>query len=153
MTQELAAHARGLVEGSRIGVLCTNSHLKPGFPFGSVTPYAIAVDGTPLFLLSSMAMHTDNIHADPHASLFVAQQSEEGDLLSAARVNVFGLIAEIPESDLTEARNRYLATHPQAEQWVDFDDFAFYQLAIESAYYIGGFGSMGWIEAIEYNHK
>lgn len=153
MTQELAAHARGLVESSREGVLCTNSQLKAGFPFGSVTPYAIAADSAPLFLFSSMAMHTDNIHADPHVSLFVAQPAEEGDLLNAARVNVFGVIAEVPQSDLTDVRNRYLATHPQAEQWIDFDDFTFYRLEIDSAYYIGGFGTMGWIEAIEYNRK
>jgi hypothetical protein len=97
-----------------------------------------------------MAMHTDNIQADPLVSLFVAQQSLDGDTLSAARVNVLGRILEVPESEEPEVRGLYLAAHPEAEQWVDFGDFAFYRLEIDSAYYIGGFGSMGWIGAIEY---
>ncbi len=153
MPADLAKEARELVESARSGVLCTNSHLKPGYPFGSVTPYAVDGRGSPLLLLSYMAMHTDNIQVDPLVSLFVAQQSPEGDALSAARVNILGRITAVSEKEVPEVRSLYLAAHPEAEQWVNFGDFAFYRLEIDSAYYIGGFGSMGWIEAIEYTKQ
>ncbi|HKC51124.1 MAG TPA: heme iron utilization protein, partial [Myxococcota bacterium] len=31
-----------------------------GFPFGSLTPYALRADGTPFVLISAIAQHTRN---------------------------------------------------------------------------------------------
>ena len=49
----------------RVGTLSTVSRKQPGFPFGSVMPYALDSRGRPVFLISSMAMHTQNLQADP----------------------------------------------------------------------------------------
>ena len=48
--------------------------------------------GRPIFLVSSMAMHTQNLNADPRASLFVTQPGVTGDPLGAARVTLMGTV-------------------------------------------------------------
>src|ERR1017187_5214321 len=68
-----AERARTLVDLTRIGSLSTLSRKQPGFPFGSVMPYGLDDQGRPIFLISTMAMHTQNLQADPRASLLVTQ--------------------------------------------------------------------------------
>ena len=55
----------------RVGSLSTLSRKQAGFPFGSVMPYGLDDHGRPLFLISTMAMHTQNLQADRGASLLV----------------------------------------------------------------------------------
>jgi putative heme iron utilization protein len=144
---ELAQRARDLVASQRSGVLCTNSTHKAGFAFGSLTPYAVDGAGRPIFLFSDMGVHTGNLQADPRATLFVSAAVENDDILSAARVNVFGRVVRLEDEEADEARSSYLTAHPEAEQWAEFGDFAFHRLEPEEAYYIGGFGIMGWAES------
>jgi putative heme iron utilization protein len=80
--------ARTLVYLGRIGSLSTLSRKQPGFPFGSVMPNALDASGRPIFLISSMAMHTQNLQADARASLLVTQPDASGDPLGASRVTV-----------------------------------------------------------------
>src|SRR5207245_3655445 len=75
-----AERARTLIHLGRVGSLSTLSRKHPGWPFGSVMPYALDVTGRPIFLISSMAMHTQNLLNDPKASLLVTQ-SEAPDPL------------------------------------------------------------------------
>src|SRR5215472_10578973 len=76
-----AERVRTLVYIARIGSLSTLSLKQPGFPFGSVMPYAPDELGRPIFLISTMAMHTHNLQADPRASLLVTQPDAGGDPL------------------------------------------------------------------------
>src|SRR6202158_6097677 len=71
--------ARTLVHLGRIGSLSTVSRKQPGFPFGSVMPYGLDERGRPIFLISTMAMHTQNLLADARASLLVTQSEGGGD--------------------------------------------------------------------------
>jgi heme oxygenase (biliverdin-IX-beta and delta-forming) len=64
-----AERARTLLYLGRIGTLSTLSRKQQGFPFGSVMPYGLDEDGHPVFLISTMAMHTQNLQADPRSSL------------------------------------------------------------------------------------
>jgi pyridoxamine 5'-phosphate oxidase-like protein len=50
-----------------------------GFPFGSVMPYGLDDHGRPIFLISTVAMHTQNLQADSRASLLVTQEDTEGE--------------------------------------------------------------------------
>ena len=63
-----AERARTLMHLGRIGTLSTLSRKQPGFPFGSLMPYALDGQGRPVFLMSTMAMHTQNLQADPLCS-------------------------------------------------------------------------------------
>jgi len=150
MEQTKAQGARQLAESQSTGVLCTLSEKKPGFPFGSVTPYVLDDNGQPLFLMSGLAMHTKNVKANAHASLLVAEPAEGEAALSAGRVNLMGTVSVVPEEDAEKVRSLYLAKHPESEQWVDFGDFSFYRLEVTEIYYVGGFGRMGWISLSDY---
>src|SRR6266513_1018446 len=91
-----AERARTLVYISRIGSLSTLSRKQPGFPFGSVMPYGLDEHGRPIFLISTMAMHTQNLQANPRASLLVTQDNGGSDPLGASRVTLVGNVLTIP---------------------------------------------------------
>ena len=148
-----AERARTLVYLGRMGSLSTLSRKQPGFPFGSVMPYGLDDHGRPIFLISTMAMHTQNLQADPHASLLVSQQVAEGEPLGASRVTLLGNVLPVPEPELAEARKLYLERHANSKYWVDFDDFSFYRMDVVDVYYVGGFGVMGWVSASDYDRS
>src|SRR6478736_1010025 len=106
-----AERARTLVYLGRVGSLSTLSRKQPGFPFGSLMPYGLDDHGRPIFLISTMAMHTQNLQADPRASLLVTQEDTEGEPLGASRVTVVGNVLSVPTTELAEARNLYLERH------------------------------------------
>ena len=128
----------------------TLSLKHPGHPFGSLMPYALDGRGRPLFLISTMAMHTQNLQADRRASLLVTQPGWTGDPLAAGRATLMGEAAPLAEPDALEARTAYLARHPNAAYWVDFEDFRFYRLEVADVYFVGGFAAMDWVGAEEY---
>jgi putative heme iron utilization protein len=142
--------ARTLLYLSRVGSLSTLSRKQPGFPFGSVMPYGLDEQGRPIFLISTMAMHTQNLQADGRASLLVTQLGGDGDPLGASRVTLVGNVGPVPEAEVAAARAVYLARHANSKYWVDFEDFSFYRLEVVDIYYVGGFGVMGWVSASEY---
>jgi putative heme iron utilization protein len=146
-----AEKARTLIHLGRVGALSTMSRKHPGWPFGSVMPYALDVTGRPIFLISSMAMHTQNLLQDARASLLVTQEGA-ADPLGASRLTLMGEIVRLPAEDSGAARKIYLARHENARYWVDFEDFAFYRMDVTDAYFVGGFGVMGWVTAEEYLH-
>ncbi len=144
-----AERVRTLVEMGRVGTLATVSRKRAGYPFGSLMPYATDERGRAIFLISSMAMHTQNLQADARASLFV-QQAGEGDALGTERATLAGDVLPVPSEELEDARERYLASYENSRGWVEFKDFAFYRLEPLDVYYVGGFGVMGWVSAEEY---
>lgn len=145
-----AERARTLLHLGGIGTLATLSRKQAGFPFASVMPYGLDDSGRPIFLISSMAMHTQNLQADPRASLLVAQPEAGGDPLGASRATLIGNVQRISEPEVAAARTLYLARNENSKYWVDFEDFAFYRMEVVDLYYVGGFGVMGWVEAAEY---
>lgn len=146
-----AERVRTLLELGSVGTLSTMSRKHPGFPFGSLMPYALDGHGRPIFLISNMAMHTQNLKADPRTSLFVAQIGAEGDPLGAARATLVGRAEAIDAKQTAVARELYLARHENSRYWVDFGDFGFFRLQPEELYYVGGFGVMGWVEETAYH--
>jgi heme iron utilization protein len=145
-----AERGRTLLHVGRVGTLSTHSLKQPGFPFGSVMPYALDARGRPIFLISTMAMHTQNLKGDSRASLMVMQSDSGADPLGAARITVVGTAAVIPQEEISEARALYLARHENSKYWVDLEDFSFYRMDVVDVYYVGGFGVMGWVAAAEY---
>jgi heme oxygenase (biliverdin-IX-beta and delta-forming) len=77
-----AERARTLMHSGRIGSISTISRKQAGFPFGSLMPYGLDKQGRPIFLISTMAMHTQNLQADPRASLFVTEPDASGEMHS-----------------------------------------------------------------------
>src|SRR6201993_3681423 len=148
-----AERARTLMYLGRIGSLSTLSRKQPGFPFGSVMPYGFDDHGRPIFLISTMAMHTQNLQADARASLLVTQEDTDGEPLGASRVTLVGNVLPVPNTELAEVRKLYLERHTNSKYWVDFEDFSFYRMGVIDVYYVGGFGVMGWVSASDYERS
>ena len=146
-----AERARTLMYLGRIGGLSTLSRKQPGFPFGSVMPYGLDDRGRPIFLISTMAMHTQNLQSDPRASLLVTQADTSGDPLGASRVTLVGNVLPLQPAEVPAARSLYLQRYENSKYWVDFEDFSFYRMDVVDVYYVGGFGVMGWVAASEYD--
>ena len=127
--------AKTLMRERLTGALAT---LLPdsGGPYCSLVNVATAPDGSPLLLISKLAVHTKNLLADPRASLMLDER-KEGDPLEGARVTLMGHVAA---TDDPKARSRYLARHPEAERFARFADFAIYRMEIDSAHLVAGFG-------------
>ncbi len=88
-------------------------------------PYGLDDHGRPIFLISTMAMHTQNLQADPRASLLVTQPDASGDPLGASRVTLMGNVLPVPQPEVAEARRLYLEHYANSKYWVDFEDFPF----------------------------
>ncbi len=130
-----AAAARKLMREARSGALATLM-TSSGDPYCSLVNVASAADGSPLLLISRLAVHTKNILADPRLSLMLDER-KEGDPLEGARVMLMGTAAV---TDDPAARQRYLARQPEAEMFAGFGDFAFYRIELKGAHFVGGFG-------------
>ena len=114
-------------------------------------PYGLDEHGRPVLLISTMAMHTQNLLADARASLLVTQEDAGSDPLAASRVTLVGNARPIPQAEVAEARKLYLARYASSKYWVVFEDFSFYRIDVVDIYYVGGFGVMGWVSASEYS--
>jgi heme iron utilization protein len=145
-----AERAKTLVYLQQTGSLSTLSRKRPGWPFGSVMPYGLDAQGQPIFLISTMAMHTQNLLADPRASLLVTPSESRVDPLGAARVTLMGSVTKVPKEENAEVRACYLERHANASYWVDYQDFGFFRMALAEIYFVGGFGSMGWAVPDDY---
>src|SRR4051812_1077840 len=146
-----AERCRTLVASSSRGALSTLAADPAGYPYGSVASYGLDDAGNPLFFVSLMAEHTQNAIRDPRASLLVAEPVPDGaDPLASGRVTLMGVLSPVPDDDRATARDRYLAANPAAEYYIDFGDFTFYRLDVESIRYVGGYGRMSWVGAARY---
>lgn len=144
-----AERARTLVEVGRVGTLSTALAERDGVPFGSLMPYGVDGDGQPTLLVSRLAVHTRNLAADPRASLLVAEQGDD-DALAIGRVTLVGRVAAVADGERAACRDDYLRRQPSAQAWVDFGDFSFHRLQVEAAYFVAGFGAMGWVDGAAY---
>jgi putative heme iron utilization protein len=127
---------RGLMRRALKASLAT-LEAATGHPYASLVTIATDVDGTPLFLISTLALHTQNLKSDARASLLFDGTDAAGDPLAGGRVTVMGRAVK---SERPTARERFLARQEHARGYADFPDFAFYELVPERAHYIGGFG-------------
>jgi heme iron utilization protein len=130
--------ARSLLRRSHQGALATLMAAS-GDPYCSLVNLASHPDGSPILLISRLALHTKNILADNRVSLMLDERAE-GDPLEGARIMLAGRAEEAAEGELELACRRYLAAHPSAEVFVEFKDFAFFRIRPTGAHLVAGFG-------------
>ncbi|SIN75591.1 HugZ family protein [Vannielia litorea] len=136
---EARALARGLLDTARYGALGV---LDGGAPL--VTRIAVGTDaaGSPVTLVSSLSAHTRALKAGPAASLLVGEPGERGDPLTHPRLTVqcTARFVARESDDHAALRARWLESHPKAKLYIDFGDFGFVALDVQSAFLNGGFG-------------
>jgi len=127
--------AKKVLRESRSGALATLM-AGSGDPYCSLVNVATAADGSPLLLISRLAVHTRNVLADPRVSLMLDER-RDGDPLQGARIMLIGTAAA---TDDAQVRRRYLDRQPEAAMFADFADFAFYRVTPKTAHLVAGFG-------------
>ena len=130
--------ARSLLRRRRQGALATLM-AGTGAPYCSLVNLASSPDGTPILLISRLALHTRNILADSRVSLMLDERAS-GDPLEGARIMMQGQAQSVAAEQLGVVRRRYLAVHPSAEGFVDFTDFSFFRIVPNGAHLVAGFG-------------
>jgi heme iron utilization protein len=130
--------AKSLLRRSRQGALAT---LMPpsGDPYCSLVNHATRSDGSPILLISRLALHTRNLLADARVSLMLDERAE-GDPLEGARIMLSGRAEQVDGMELEPIRRRYLNAHPAAEAFVDFKDFSFFVIRPSGTHLVAGFG-------------
>ncbi len=140
-----ADEARRFLRGQRIGVLATHSKSVPGYPFGSVTPFACDARARPVVLVSALAEHTRSLEVDGRASLVVHEMSVADT--AGPRLTVVG-DAAVCDDDAAAAR--YLRLYPEAERFLALGDFRFWRLEPREALFVRGFGRIEWVQAADF---
>jgi hypothetical protein len=130
--------ARSLLRRCRQGALATLM-AGSGDPYCSLVNVASHADGSPILLISRLAVHTRNILGDSRVSLMLDERTG-GDPLEGARIMLAGWAEEASASDLEILRRRYLSAHPSAEAFVNFKDFAFFRIRPNGMHLVAGFG-------------
>jgi heme iron utilization protein len=130
--------ARSLLRRRREGALATLM-VGSGDPYCSLVNVASYPDGSPILLISRLAVHTRNILADSRVSLMLDERAA-GDPLEGARIMLSGRAEEVTAADPGVARRRYLNAHPAAETFVDFKDFSFFLIRPSGTHLVAGFG-------------
>lgn len=130
--------ARSLLRRSRQGALATLM-TGSGDPYCSLVNVASAPDGSPILLISRLALHTRNILGDSRVSLMLDERAE-GDPLEGARIMLLGRAEEAGAEQGALLRRRYLNAHPSAEGFVDFKDFSFFRIRPSGMHLVAGFG-------------
>ena len=138
VNESTRAAARNLLRVARDGGLALID-AETGAPSIARVGLATDTNGMPVFLVSSLSKRSDDLQDDPRVALLVGE-SGGGDPLEYGRMSLRGDVRQLSGPDCDRARRRYLAAHPHAAAYIDFDDMSLWRLDIESASYIAGFG-------------
>ena len=130
-------------------MLCTISKKIEGWPFGSISPYALTNAGEPVILISEIAEHTRNLRADARASLIVQDSNATEDPQAGARATLVGYAMPVPEPYVEDASRRYLQLFPNSASFFDAHDFTLFQIKVSKVRFIGGFGEIYWLDRHE----
>ena len=130
-----------LAEEVRTGVLLT---LRNGRPFGSHVPYVFGKYWTRAYIhVSRLALHTEHLLHDPRVGLFISEPDRPGkNPLALRRMNLQGeaVLFNVGAPDYAEVKERYLARFPQSAMMFGFADFSLWELRLQDAHVILGFG-------------
>lgn len=139
--EEVQAAWVKLAEEVRTGVLLS---LRDGRPFGSHVPYVFGEHWTRAYIhVSRLALHTEHLLRDPRVGLFVSESDRPGkNPLSLRRMNLQGEAAllNVDAPDYAEVKARYLARFPHAAMMFGFADFSLWELRLQDAHLVLGFG-------------
>lgn len=125
---------RTLLDSSLRGTLSTFSQNYEGYPSGSMVDICCDEDGCPILAISSLAVHTKDLLANPKCSLLVTKDPTDRTELV---ITLHGDAVFVPDNEREASRASYLRKHPGAF-WVDFGDFQFVHIEPKCVRYVSG---------------
>jgi putative heme iron utilization protein len=90
-----------------------------------------------------LAFRTQHLLSDPRVSLFIAEPDKPGkNPLSLQRINLQGHAEALPPAAALHAaiKERYLQKFPQSQMMFGFGDFGLWELRMQEAHLVLGFG-------------
>ncbi|WP_407492032.1 HugZ family protein [Pseudooceanicola sp. MF1-13] len=133
--------ARDLLAGAEHAALAV---LDPesGAPSLSRIALALAPDGCPISLVSSLSAHSTAMAQDGRCSLLVGDPGSKGDPLTHPRLTVQAQAKAIPRDapEFPALRDHYAAQRPKSKLYIDFGDFYLVRFDVQAAFLNGGFG-------------
>ncbi|MEK9672226.1 MAG: DUF2470 domain-containing protein [Rhodospirillaceae bacterium] len=142
-SEAFRGEVRRLLLGGRSGALSTTMRGRAGGPYGSLVTYAPDVDGSPIFLFSTLSDHTGNLMKDARASLLVEESSRRKNPQTGPRATFMGTVKPTKNP---RHRRRFLARHPDAAFYAGFGDFGFYVMTVDRVHLVGGFARARWFK-------
>ncbi|MBS1676094.1 MAG: DUF2470 domain-containing protein [Actinobacteria bacterium] len=140
-SRSAAEEARTILAANVTGALATLT--ADGDPWASIVNYGVLADGSPVFSLSTLALHGRNLKRDQRASLAVSESVPPArDPADTGRVTVAGVAEEPAGERLEEARHVYEEAIASAAIFGSFSDFSWWVLRVERVRWVGGFGRM-----------
>ncbi|CAI6002420.1 unnamed protein product [Closterium sp. NIES-65] len=148
-----AVAVRNLVEQAQYAQLCSimsrSHHRRKGYPFGSLVDFTTDADGREPRV---PALSTGHAFAQPAVgpALHRGGADPRVERPCNARATIFGDLYPLPPSQQEWARGFYVKRHQHgaAQQW---GNFHFYRMdTICDIYFVGGFGTVAWIDVAEY---
>jgi len=132
--RDFYAEARLLIRNVKAATLAT---CEAGIPHAALVTVAFMPDASPVLLLSELAIHTQQLIANPRCALLLTGEANGPNAQTTARLCLTGTAAKTENS----ACAIFLQRHPYADLYAGFSDFAFWVLSLTDSYYIGGFGA------------
>ncbi|MFQ3622552.1 MAG: pyridoxamine 5'-phosphate oxidase family protein [Acetobacteraceae bacterium] len=129
--------ARQLIRTAREATLATVT--ASGQPFASLVTPAAAPDLSALLWLSMLSGHTRHLMNDPRCSLLFLGPARGANPQRRPRLTVTGLAARVDGAEAASLKARWLARHPYARRYADFNDFSLWRITIEEGLFVGGF--------------
>jgi hypothetical protein len=143
-----AKAVKSLLRRSRQGALATLM-TGSGDPYCSLVNVASQPDGSPILLISRLALHTRNLLADSRVSLMLDERAE-GDPLEGSRIMLSGRAEEVAADKEEIVRLRYINAHPSAAAFVEFKDFSFFRISPTGTHLVAGFGRIVDLKASQF---
>lgn len=137
---EARAIAAGIMARAKTAALAV-LEADTGAPFVSRIAFALAEDGTPLTLISDLAVHSAALRRDPRAALLLGEPGGKGDPLTHPRLTLRATARFVASDDPSRPalRETWLSRHPKARLYADFADFRFVLFDVHSGHLNAGF--------------
>lgn len=137
----------------RQAVMASQSASVPGFPFTSVIPVGVTLNGQVIALLGETAQHTRNIMIDSRVSLLLHDDLED-NWQAATRLSVLGRMRPLQSTnqghvDLDKLRQSFYLLHPELLNFDATPDFHFWQLEPVRFRFISASDKAQWLDQIE----
>lgn len=147
VSSEEGRNVRRFARAHRAGALASVDSRHDGAPANALVTYACDLDGSPIFLFSTLSEHTRNLRDDPRAALLIEAAKSHRNPQAGPRVSFVGTVKKATAKQVDHLRDRFLACHPDAKLYAGFGDFAFYRMIVERVHAVGGFAQARWLPA------
>jgi hypothetical protein len=134
----------------RQAVMASHSASVPGFPFTSVIPVGVRLNGQVITLLGESSQHSRNIMIDSRISMLMHDDFED-NWQAATRLSVIGRMTPLQcdEAELAQIRHSFYLLHPEFLDFDNADDYHFWQLEPVRFRFITVSNNAQWLDQIE----